>query len=237
MTDTTQPPAETLAAAALTRRAGGDAGAVRWRERWYGSDPQRGSAIVDEAGNLIAYFGGDRETHRATTAAVAAHNAGLAAPALVVEGAFPQNVVSLVVAAREAFDTGALPDDERDALDKALEPFASAVPYENEPDAVGVPAPAGEPDPESAPGRVGWHTSEEGGGPDVGISVGLGSGSSLFIGDLLDRDGGPVGIVFHGPGGVRHAARLSELDEVRDLFEQHVAPAIAGLSGRGNGSR
>lgn len=45
----------------------------------------------------------------------------------------PQNVVSLVIAAREAFDTGMLPDDEQAALDKALEPFASAVPYENEP--------------------------------------------------------------------------------------------------------
>ncbi|WP_150131803.1 hypothetical protein [Sphingomonas carotinifaciens] len=66
--------------------AGGDAGAVRWRERWYGSDPQRGSSIFDEAGNLIAYFGGDEKTHDATTAAVAAHNAALALPAPVVEG-------------------------------------------------------------------------------------------------------------------------------------------------------
>lgn len=50
---------------------------VRWRGRWYGSEPQKGSAIVDERGNLIAYFGGDKETHKATTAAVAAHNAAL----------------------------------------------------------------------------------------------------------------------------------------------------------------
>jgi len=44
-----------------------------------------------------------------------------------------QSVVSLVIAAREAFDTGTLPDDEQTALDQALECFASAVPYENEP--------------------------------------------------------------------------------------------------------
>jgi hypothetical protein len=51
--------------------------AVKWRERWYGSEPQKGSAIVDERGNLIAYFGGDETTHKATTAAVFAHNAAL----------------------------------------------------------------------------------------------------------------------------------------------------------------
>lgn len=50
---------------------------TRWRERWYGSDPQRGSAIVTEAGNLVCYLGGDKETHRLTTAIVAAHNAAL----------------------------------------------------------------------------------------------------------------------------------------------------------------
>jgi hypothetical protein len=49
----------------------------KWRERWYGSEPQKGSAIVDERGNLIAYFGGDEATHKATTAAVSAHNAAL----------------------------------------------------------------------------------------------------------------------------------------------------------------
>ncbi len=51
--------------------------AVKWRERWYGSEPQKGSAIVDERGNLIAYFGGDETTHKATTAAVSAHNASI----------------------------------------------------------------------------------------------------------------------------------------------------------------
>lgn len=53
----------------------------KWRERWYGSEPQRGSAIVDEAGNLVAHFGGDETTHAATTATVAAHNEALS-PAL-----------------------------------------------------------------------------------------------------------------------------------------------------------
>ncbi len=38
-------------------------------------------------------------------------------------------------------------------------------------------------------GVVIWHTSEEGGGPDVGISVGLGDGSMLYAGDLPDPAG------------------------------------------------
>ena len=47
----------------------------------------------------------------------------------------PQDVVTLVIAAREAFDTGMLPDEERDELDRALEPFSERVPYENQPEA------------------------------------------------------------------------------------------------------
>ncbi len=41
----------------------------------------------------------------------------------------PQEVIDLVIAAREAFDTGSLPDDEERALDVALERFAALVPY------------------------------------------------------------------------------------------------------------
>lgn len=44
----------------------------------------------------------------------------------------PQDVINLVIAAREAFDTGTLPDEESRALDKALEAFSSRIPYENQ---------------------------------------------------------------------------------------------------------
>ncbi len=44
----------------------------------------------------------------------------------------PQDVINLVIAAREAFDTGTLPDEESCALDKALEAFSSRVHYENQ---------------------------------------------------------------------------------------------------------
>ncbi|WP_242183311.1 YuiA family protein [Sphingomonas sp. CARO-RG-8B-R24-01] len=70
--------AELVAPAAPMHKEVTQENALKWRERWYGSEPQKGSAIVDERGNLIAYFGGDESTHKATTAVVSAHNATLA---------------------------------------------------------------------------------------------------------------------------------------------------------------
>lgn len=57
---------------------------ARWRERWYGSEPEKGSSIVTERGNLIAYFGGDEQTHKIVRKVVAAHNAALASNSPVV---------------------------------------------------------------------------------------------------------------------------------------------------------
>ena len=51
-----------------------------------------------------------------------------------VADGLPQDVINLVIAAREAFDTGVIPDEEENNLDKALEPFGERVPYENEPE-------------------------------------------------------------------------------------------------------
>lgn len=57
----------------------------------------------------------------------------------------PQDVINLVIAAREMLDRGFHPSDtEANALDRALEAFASRVPYENEPDAL-TPSPTLEP--------------------------------------------------------------------------------------------
>jgi len=44
-----------------------------------------------------------------------------------------QALTNLVIAAREAFDTGCLPGDEERALDRALEPYSATVPYADEP--------------------------------------------------------------------------------------------------------
>ena len=51
-----------------------------------------------------------------------------------VEDGLPQDVINLVIAAREAWETWQLPEEEFKRLDAALEAFASRVPYENEPD-------------------------------------------------------------------------------------------------------
>mgnify|MGYP001090157457 CR=1 FL=1 len=53
-------------------------------------------------------------------------------PASSVTG-LPQDVIDLVIAAREFWDVNNDLSDESQALDKALEPFAERVPYENEP--------------------------------------------------------------------------------------------------------
>lgn len=47
--------------------------------------------------------------------------------------ALPQDVINLVIAAREFWDGNNDLSEESRSLDKALEAFASRVPYENEP--------------------------------------------------------------------------------------------------------
>ncbi|PWU76165.1 hypothetical protein DK867_02525 [Ochrobactrum sp. POC9] len=55
----------------------------------------------------------------------------------------PQDVINLVIAAREACDTWLLPECEFKRLDKALDAFSERVPFENEPDTL-PSAPASE---------------------------------------------------------------------------------------------
>jgi hypothetical protein len=50
-----------------------------WRERWNGSPPQRGSSIETDEGALVAYLGGDEDTHAAAGQIVLAHNAAMRA--------------------------------------------------------------------------------------------------------------------------------------------------------------
>ncbi|SMC45541.1 hypothetical protein [Novosphingobium sp. B1] len=52
-------------------------GQQRWRERWYGSDPMKGSAIVTESRDEVAVIGGDEETHKQVRKVVMAHNAAI----------------------------------------------------------------------------------------------------------------------------------------------------------------
>lgn len=52
-----------------------------------------------------------------------------------------QDVITLVIAAREFWEANEDMSKESNTLDKALEAFASRVPYENEPDAYATPQP------------------------------------------------------------------------------------------------
>ena len=54
-------------------------GTTRWIERWYGSEPMKGSSIITVNHDEIAVIGGDKETHRQVRKVVMAHNAALEA--------------------------------------------------------------------------------------------------------------------------------------------------------------
>lgn len=83
---------------------------------------------------------------------------------------------------------------------------------------------------ETSPGQVICHCSEDDGVPDVGISIGLGGGSALWIGELLASDGASFGFVFHGSNGERIAAPMEQWDVIADMLRHHIAPAIARLA-------
>jgi hypothetical protein len=84
-------------------------------------------------------------------------------------------------------------------------------------------------------GQVQWHCSEEDGGPDVGILLRLSESEHLWVGELLDAEGGGVGFVVYGPDAARRVFRPEEYDDLRQLFEEHIAPAIRSAPSTGKG--
>lgn len=79
-------------------------------------------------------------------------------------------------------------------------------------------------------GQVQWHSSEEDGVPDVGILLRLSEGEELWFGELLNAEGGGHGFVLYGPGDKRRVIQRDDYDDVRELIEEHIAPAIARQS-------
>lgn len=75
-------------------------------------------------------------------------------------------------------------------------------------------------------GRVAWYTSEIDGGPDVGISVGLGSGKVLWLGERSDAEGGGDAMMVYDNGNLLASAAIGDRDELIDLLQYHLAPAI-----------
>jgi len=75
------------------------------------------------------------------------------------------------------------------------------------------------------------HCSEDDGVPDVGVSLGLGCGKAIWIGELLTRDGATCGMVFHD-GTKRTVAPFADGTDwqaVADILRYHIAPALAAL--------
>ena len=80
------------------------------------------------------------------------------------------------------------------------------------------------PDPEI--GQVQWHCSDEDGGPDVGILLGLSGGKMLWVGEMLDAEGvGTMGLKVYDGQHVCHAMPF-DYDSIREVIEQHIAPLI-----------
>lgn len=75
-------------------------------------------------------------------------------------------------------------------------------------------------------GHVQWHSSEEDGGPDVGIMLRLNETQALWLGELVGNEGPHVGFVIYTDQKKLATAPLSDLDAVRGIIEDYVAPAI-----------
>lgn len=82
---------------------------------------------------------------------------------------------------------------------------------------------------EAEAGFVVWHSSEEDGGPDVGITIGLGSGKVMWIGERSEREGGGQGILIYENGNRIANAGLDDRDEVIEVMQHVLAPALTAL--------
>lgn len=88
---------------------------------------------------------------------------------------------------------------------------------------------------ETTRGRITWFCSEEdGGGPDVGLSLGLGGGKALYIGELANRTLEEAGIdltiypdgwwvALLTPDGFQVVGPVADAEAARELHEELAA--------------
>lgn len=84
--------------------------------------------------------------------------------------------------------------------------------------------------PTLAIGQVQWHGSDEDSGPDVGILIRLTGDRELWLGERSEKEGGGVGLLVYGEKEILANADLGEYDEIREVLEQYVAPALASAA-------
>lgn len=91
-------------------------------------------------------------------------------------------------------------------------------------------------------GSVVWHCSEEDGGPDVGIQVGLGGGFALYCGEIanatlqdhaIDLETYPDGwwVVLYGPGDEWIVGAVPDTDRAKEAVE-HIAGLLSLTQGQ-----
>jgi hypothetical protein len=76
-------------------------------------------------------------------------------------------------------------------------------------------------EPSTERGVVTWHSSDEDSGPDVGLSIGLGDGKLLWVGEVPDRDGWCLAI-YHPlcKGGREDLASFHDAESARAFFDE-----------------
>lgn len=74
---------------------------------------------------------------------------------------------------------------------------------------------------ETERGVVTWHSSDPDGGPDVGLSLGLGDGKLLWVGEVPDRNGWGLAI-YHpaGSGGREDLGTFHDAESARTFFDE-----------------
>ena len=75
-------------------------------------------------------------------------------------------------------------------------------------------------------GLTTWHSSEEDGGPDVGLSLGLGGLVSLFVGDMPGKKSWHMALFFKAGGGPLSFAKVTDAEAVREAMD-YLASAIS----------
>ena len=90
-------------------------------------------------------------------------------------------------------------------------------------------------EPSTERGEVTWHSSDGDSGPDVGLSMGLGDGKLLWVGEVPDRDGWCLAI-YHpdSSGGREDLARFDDAESARVFFDEMEKLVHGSVSSNGS---
>lgn len=93
-------------------------------------------------------------------------------------------------------------------------------------------------------GKITWLSSDEDGGPDVGLILGLGDGASLYVGEISNRELRDQGldeaehsgtgwwVTLHTRGGFQIVGPVADTEAARELVDHVFAGVQAALSSK-----